>query len=215
MSEKHEIPLRKDVPAKDRWNLKALFPSEEAWESGLKEYSGLTPKIASFKGSLGKGPEAFLAALTFFSDFSLLEERLGYYADLRQTEDEGESSSQGRYARFVMAATEAQGAWAFFVPEIQALDEAYVEKCLADKRFADYAVYLKKLLRFRAHILSEKEERLLALQSEANGTPQEAFSVLTNVDLSFGSIDTPEGPRPLSQSTYSAFMYPRWYEKSI
>jgi oligoendopeptidase F len=206
MSEKHEIPLRRDVPAKDRWNLKALFPSEEAWEAGLKDYAARTPKIASFKGSLGKGPESFLAALSFYGDFSLLEERLGYYADLRQTEDEGESSSRGRYARFMMAATEAQGAWAFFVPEIQSLDEAYVEGCLGDKRFSDYAVYLRKLLRFRPHILSEKEERLLALQAEANGTPQESFSVLTNVDLDFGTVDTPEGPRPLSQSTYSAFM---------
>jgi oligoendopeptidase F len=34
----------------------------------------------------------------------------------------------------------------------------------------------------------------------------DAFSVLTNVDLDFGTIETPEGKRPLSQSTWSVFM---------
>ena len=42
-----------------------------------------------------------------------------------------------------------------------------------------------------------------------HGTPQETFSVLTNVDLDFGSVDTPAGPRPLTQSTFSSLMQNR------
>lgn len=206
MSTNHEIPLRKSVPAGDRWNLSKLFESEAAWEAGLKDYEKRSSRIAGFKGSLGKSPESLLAVLEFCRDLGLLEERLSYYADLRQSEDEGNNDSRGRFARFMMAATTAQGAWAWFEPEIQTLPEAFVAKCLADKRFADYAVFLKKLLRFKPHVLTEGEERLLALQGEANGTPQEAFSVLTNVDIDFGELDTPEGKRPLSQSTYQSFM---------
>ena len=206
MSTTHEIPLRKNVAEKDRWNLAKLFPSEAAWEEGLKSYEAATPSIAGFKGSLASSPEAFLATLVFHRDQAILEERLYYYADLRQTEDEGESESRGRFSRFVMANTAAQGEWAYLVPEIQSLPEVFIAKCLADPRFAEYAVYLKKLIRFKAHILSEKEERLLALQSEANQTAQEGFSVLTNVDLDFGSIDTPQGPRPLSQSTFTSLL---------
>jgi oligoendopeptidase F len=92
------------------------------------------------------------------------------------------------------------------VPEIQTLADSFVEKCLADPRFADYAVFLRKIRRFKPHILSENEERLLALQIESNQTPQEGFSVLTNVDIDFGMVDTPQGTRPLSQSTFSSFM---------
>lgn len=205
----HEIPLRKDVALTDRWNLEKLFPSEAAWEEGLKRYEAETPKIEAYKAGLGSSHEAFLAALSFYRDFGVLEERLAYYADLRQTEDEANTDSRGRYARFLGLATAAQGAWAWLVPSIQALPEAFVTKALADPRFAEYEVFLRKLLRYRPHILSEKEERLLALQTEANGTAQETFSVLTNVDLDFGKVETPEGSRPLSQSTFASLMQHR------
>jgi oligoendopeptidase F len=55
-------------------------------------------------------------------------------------------------------------------------------------------------------VLSEREERLLALQMEANQTARKAFEALTDVDMEFGEVDTPEGTRPLTQSTWSAFM---------
>jgi oligoendopeptidase F len=206
MPESLTIPLRADVPERDRWNLAKLFASPEAWETGLKEYQAMIPRIASYKGRLGASPDSLAQALAFNSDFGLLDERLGYYANLRQSEDEGDADSRGRFARYVMAATEAQGAWSWFLPELQSLPEPFVASCLEDRRFADYAIFLKKILRFKPHVLSDKEERLLALQSEATGVPQEAFSVLTNVDIDFGSVDTPEGARPLSQSTYISFM---------
>ncbi|MDR0497149.1 MAG: oligoendopeptidase F, partial [Treponema sp.] len=54
--------------------------------------------------------------------------------------------------------------------------------------------------------LSEKEERIIALHAEGEGISSDAFTVLTNVDIDFGVIDTPEGEKPLSQSTWSVFM---------
>ena len=55
-------------------------------------------------------------------------------------------------------------------------------------------------------LLSEKEEKLLAMQIEANQTARKAFDALTDVDMEFGEVDTPEGSRPLTQSTWSSFM---------
>ncbi len=206
MGRNHDIPLRKDVAVGDRWNLSRLFDSEAAWEAGLKDYESGGKKIAGYKGSLGTSAEAFLSALMFNRDLSLLEERLSTYAHLRQTEDEGDNDSRGRFSRFMMAATPIQGEWAWLVPEIQALSETFVGKCMADARFSDFAVWLDRILRFKPHILSEKEEKLLALQAETSQTPSETFSVLTNVDIDFGGVETPEGRRPLSQSTFASLM---------
>ncbi|MDR0387691.1 MAG: oligoendopeptidase F, partial [Treponema sp.] len=50
------------------------------------------------------------------------------------------------------------------------------------------------------------EERLLALHDEGDGLAAEAFSVLTDVDMDFGVVETPEGAFPISQSTWSMFM---------
>jgi len=206
MPDTAKIPLRSEVPASDRWNLAKLYPDPAAWDAGLADYKALLPRVAAVKQGLGSSADSLLRALELKRDFGLLEERLGYYANLRSSEDEGEPESQGRMGRFMMAATEAQGAWAWFVPALQALSEAFVSSCLADGRFADYAVFLRKVLRWKPHVLSEKEERLLALQAEAAATPQDAFSLLTNVDLDFGTIETKEGPKPLSQSSFVSFL---------
>jgi oligoendopeptidase F len=55
-------------------------------------------------------------------------------------------------------------------------------------------------------VLSEAEEKLLALQDEANETAHKAFGALTDVDMEFGSLPTPEGERPLTHSSFQAFM---------
>jgi len=206
MTDAVKIPLRSEVPARDRWDLASLFAGPEEWERGLEAFKDMIPRVPGYQGSIGASSDSLLAALEFHAEFGLLDERLGYYANLRQSEDEGDAEGRGRFARYVMAATEAQAAWSWLLPAIQSLPEVLVDSCLAEPRFADYAVFLRKALRWKPHLLSDREERLLALQAESAGTPQEAFSVLTNVDLDFGSLDTASGPRPLSQSTFSSFM---------
>jgi len=206
MADATKIPLRSEVDPKDRWDLSRLFADAAAWEAALAQLAEMIPKIAGLKPSLGSSPENFASVLAFYADYGLLQERLGSYAARRQSEDEGDTVAQGRFARFMMTATEGQGAWAWLAPAIQSLPEAFVGPCLADPRFADYAVFLRKLLRFKPHILSEAEERLLALQMDSSQVPEEAFSLLTNVDIDFGTIQTAEGNRPLSQSSYSSLI---------
>jgi oligoendopeptidase F len=201
-----QIPARKDVKLSDRWNLSSLYADPEAWEADLSELKDRIPRIAAFKGTLGQSKERLLAALSFYRDYGLLEERLAYYSELRQTEDEGDSESRGRSGRYIMAATEGQGAWSWLVPEIQKIPDASISAWLADEGFAEFRVFLKKLIRYKPHVLSEPEERLLALQAEEAQTAQETFSVLTNVDIDFGEVDTPEGKRKLSQSTFSSLL---------
>ncbi len=206
MAEATRVPNRSEVPASDTWDLSALFPGPEAWEEGLKQLEGMIPGIAGMKELMGSSPQSFAAVLAAYRDFGLLDERLGYYASLREAEDQGDDSSRGRMARYMSVATRASGEWAFLVPAIQALDESFVERCLASEGFAEYAIFLRRIIRQKPHVLSEAEEKLLALQIESAQTASDAFEVLTNVDLDFGSLDTPEGPKPLTQSSYQSFM---------
>ncbi len=202
----HEIPKRCEVPLAHRWNLSRLFPDDASWEKGLEALGAAQAGIEEKRKDFSASPEKFLALLGYYEEYLRLDERLAYYADLNVTVDEGDSAARGRYARYVGVATAGQGAWAWLTPAIQALPEAFMAFCLADPRFADYSVFLKKLIRFKPHILSEKEERLLALQAETNRVAQESFGILTNVDFNFGRIRTEEGLLPLSQSTYAAFI---------
>lgn len=203
----NKIPSRNEVPQEHRWNLSKLFKNVQEWEEALKALEAMIPKIESFKGTVSQSAQAFLKALEFNKEYSLLAERVGHYAQLILTEDEGNSESRNRVGRYMMLATRGQGAWSWLVPEIQKIPETSITSWLKQKEFEEYQIYVKKIIRYRPHVLSEEEERLLALAMDAATTPSEAFSVLTNVDMDFGTIDTPEGPRPLSQSTYSSFLH--------
>jgi oligoendopeptidase F len=172
----------------------------------LGDYERLTGKIPAYRGTLGKSAESLADYLDFIRDFRILEERLGYYADLRQTEDEGANAGRTMTGKFMMAAAKAQAASSWEAPEIQAIPEQDMETFLQCPRLNDHRIYLKKLLRYKPYILSDAEERIIALHAEGEGVASETFSVLTNVDLDFGTIDTAEGPRPLSQSTWAVFM---------
>ena len=120
------VPQRSEIPMSDRWDLSSLFEDEASWEQGLKAYDSMTPRIAALKGTLVSSREAFIAALEFYRDFGVLDERLAYYASLRQSEDEGDDASRGRYSRYEAASTRAKAAWAWFVPEFQALPDAFI-----------------------------------------------------------------------------------------
>jgi oligoendopeptidase F len=200
------IPTRSEVDPKNTWDLSKLFLHAEAWQEGLQAYEKQTERIPSFRTTLGRSAESLANYLDFAKACGLLEERLNYYSDLRQTEDEGDNTARTMTGRFMMAAAKAQAAASWVIPEIQAIPDAVMDGFLGHPRLAEYQIYLKKLLRYKPYILSDQEERVLALHAEGENLPSDAFSVLTNVDLEFGILDTPEGRQPLSQSTWSVFM---------
>jgi oligoendopeptidase F len=202
----NSIPARSEVPVADTWNLSSLFADDGAWEAALASYNDFITNIAAFKGTLGGSAESLARWLDFQRDMGILAERLAYYSELRQTEDEGEDAARTMAGKFVMAASRAEAEASFAVPEIQAIPDDTMGVYLQSPCLADYGVSLRKLLRFKPYILTEKEERVIAVQSEADGAAREAFSVLTNVDMEFGVVETKDGPLPLSQSTWSVFM---------
>jgi oligoendopeptidase F len=200
------IPIRKETATEDRWDLSKLFPNDKEWEQGLASYEKMAEKIPGFQGTLGASAERLAAWLDFTRDIGILGERLGYYAHLRQSEDEGDDAARAMMGKFVMASSKADADAAWSAPEIMAIPDGAMDSFMSLPALEEYSIYLKKLRRRKPYILSEKEERVIALHAEGEGISSDAFSVLTNVDLDFGVIDTPEGKRPLSQSTWSVLI---------
>ncbi len=200
------IPERKDIAPENTWNLSALFASEQDWEKSLKKLGTDMEKIKTYKGTLHSSPDHLKKFLDMVTELEILDESLGNYAFLKTAEDAGNSKNQDRLARYMRIASIFSSHLSFFHPEILSMDPHILETYLQMSILEPYKIMLKKILRFRPYTLSDEGEKLLAMQSEFNQTPSKVFSALSDVDMDFGNVETPEGSIPLSQSTFGMLM---------
>lgn len=195
-----EIPLRKDIAQEAKWDLSSLYETEASYEADLQKLRKAIEKASSFRGKIGQSPEMLLKLLEWTSDTFMLAERLGNYASLMTSAEAQNPENQKRMGIFSQVYTELAAETSFMDPEI--LEIRDLSSWMEDERFKDYRVYLNKMLRQKEHTLSDKEEAILAKQGELQDTPSDAFEVLTNIDMDFGTVDG----KALSQSTYGSFM---------
>lgn len=201
------IPERKDVPASDKWDLSTLYKSDEDWEKALASIKQLTENVVAFKGKLAHSSDSLLGALKANEALEKVIETVYNYASLQHTADEGDSAAQDRDGRAMMAYAASESATSFFSPELMAIPDEKINSWMNLPEFADYKIFLQKELHHKPYILSEKEERILSLQAESSETAQNVFSLLTNVDLQFGSVHVNGEEKPLTQSTFTLYLH--------
>jgi len=203
-----KLPARSEVPECDRWDLSSLYASDEAWEADFKEWEAQIPRYESFRGTLSSGPEAIAACLEFDLAFDRLGERLGTYAFLKTAEDTANSTYQRMQARYMNVASRAAQASSYIRPELMAIDDATMQQFLGAEVLKPYKLLLERVLRYKPYTLSDKEERLLAMQTEMAQAADQAFRQLNNADLKFGFLENEEGERvELSHASFSTFLH--------
>ena len=201
-----DITKRSEVAMEHTWDLRPLFADEKAWEEGMQALQAEIDRATSFKGKLGEGKESFIATFLWYEKTGILAEKLYSWAFLNYAGDASDSANVKRYSQVGQSLTQLGANMAYFDPELLAIDDKTIAKYLKDPDFATFKVYLEKSRRFKAHVLSEKEERIMALQSEVGSTARTTFGDLTNVDFDFGTLETAEGEKSLTQSTFSSFL---------
>lgn len=193
---------RKDQKIENTWDLSALSPSGEAWEKDMKKLSKLFSKASHFKGHLGDSSDSLYEALSYYRDTSLEAERLGSWAYLMYETDGTDGGNMRRLGMYQAEAAAFSEKFSYFTPELLAIDESKLNEWMKEKRFKEFRIWMKKALREKAHVLSEKEERLLSLYVPVSGSMQKAFMDLNNSDLDFGEISGEK----LTHGTYPIFI---------
>ena len=203
-----KLPARKDVAVGDTWDLASLCRSDAEWEETLAVWEERIGQFAPYAGTLGSSPERIAECLEHDLAFDREGDRLGTYAHLRASEDQAGADAQRMIGRFQHVATRAGEAASFIRPEIMAIDPAKLEAWMELPVLAPYRLLLERIVRTRAHTLSEPEEKLLAMQGTFAGTAGKVFRQLTDADLKFGSVTTGKGERiELSNATFTTLLH--------
>jgi oligoendopeptidase F len=201
------LKSRSDVAPSDCWDLSSLYADDSGWEADFQKLNELIPQFEDYRNRLGESSEVLAQALTFDSDFDRTAERLGTYAFLKTTEDQSNSDYQGMKARYQNLAVRASQAASYIRPELLAIEEDRMAELMADESIAPFRLQLQRLVRYRPHTLSDKEENLLAMQGEMASAAGNAFRQLNDADLRFGEVEDHEGRKvELSHATFGQLL---------
>lgn len=207
MSTVSRVPKREEVAAEDCWDLSSLYKSDADWEKDFKKFEQRIGKYEEFKGQLASSAERLAECLKFDVSIDLLSERLGTYIFLKTTEDQANNTYQGMQGRFHSVAVRASQLASYIRPEILAIPAGTLRSMLQSPKLRPYRLLIERIARYKKHILSKKEESLLASQGEMAQTASKVFRQLNDADLKFGLLKNERGELvELTNSTFSQFL---------
>jgi oligoendopeptidase F len=204
------IPTRADIPDSDKWDLSHLFTDVSKWQEDFAWLQRAYPRFQEWKGKVGESAQALAAVLEFEKSLEQKMERVYHYASLQLAEDSTNNEYLARIGQVQNLLTKLGEAAAFVVPEILAIDDEKFARFISDPALKDWRIKLHKIRRMKTHVLSEAEERILALGSVALSGYDDTFSQLTDVDMKFGVLTDEAGrEKALTQSSFSSFLVKR------
>lgn len=203
MSER--VPERSEISSEYKWSVEDIYASDNLWESDYKKAQSYAEKIGSFKGKLSESADKLLEYFIMNDELAVLFDSLVYYALCKRDEDTRVSKYQDMSNRLEILMVSIDGASAFVTPELLSISDETLEKFYAD--CPDLELYRRALDKIRVqreHILSENEEKIIALTGEIVNSPDNIFSMFNDADLKFPDAIDKDGKS--YQITHESFI---------
>ncbi len=202
------VPERDDVPLKYRWATETIYADEAQWDADLAKLEAELPRITAMKGTLSDGPEALLKALKLSDEIGPLFGKVWVYASLKSDEDTRVGKYQGFKGKLRSLGVKFGEATAWIEPELTSIPWDTIDRWMHENE--DLAVYRQSLhdtFRQKEHVLSEDQEKLMALAGQVRSVPYNAYNLLSNADIQFPTITNEEGQEvELDDSAFYLYM---------
>ena len=185
---------RNEIEEKYTWDLSTIFPTDEAFEAELAQVSEEVKKAAGLAGHLLDSADSLLTTTEVQLDLMRRIEKLYSYAHMKNDQDTRVAKYQEYQAKGMTLYSDFGQSFAFYEPEFMAITEEQYQAFLAEQPGLQlYQHYFDKLLKKKAHILTQREEELLAGAGEIFGAAGETFAILDNADIVFPMVHDEDG----------------------
>ena len=185
---------RNEINEKDTWDLSTIFETDQKWEEELALLTEETKQAASLEGHLLDSAESLLNITERYLDLSRRLEKLYVYAHMKNDQDTRVAKYQEYYAKAMTLYSQLDQVFSFYEPEFMAITEEQYQNFLAEEpKLQPYKHFFDKLLQNKDHVLSQREEELLAGAGEIFGAASETFAILDNADIVFPFVKDEDG----------------------
>ena len=177
MAEK--IPSRQELAREDTWAIEDLYETDEAWLSDLEKLKALGARLPGYAGKISADAKTLLEYQRLGEEISLLLDSLANYAQRKSDEDTRNPVYQDLTGKLTKVWVQLGADTAFEVPELLSISDERMEEFYREEpELQLYRRHFDVIRRKKEHILSESEEKLLAMAGEMAGTPEEIYSLL-------------------------------------
>ena len=185
---------RNEINEKDTWDLSTIFETDQKWEEELALLTEDTKEAARLEGHLLDSAESLLNITERYLDLSRRLEKLYVYAHMKNDQDTRVAKYQEYYAKAMTLYSQLDQVFSFYEPEFMAITEEQYQNFLAEEpKLQPYKHFFDKLLQNKDHVLSQREEELLAGAGEIFGAASETFAILDNADIVFPFVKDEDG----------------------
>ena len=191
-----------------KWNLKDIFENETDLEKAKAQIYNLLKQIEQYKGRLNESSNKIYECYNLYEKILEIYEKFFSYCMLKYHQNMADSKNTEMYKMAEKVGTDISTVTSFIVPEITNIDEARLKEFLNnDQNLTRYKKQIEDILEEKLHILSEKEEKLLASFSEVFGASESSYDIFTNTEFEFPKIKDENGNElELTQATYTKYM---------
>ena len=197
---------RSEIEGKYKWKLEDMVDGDKAWEKLFEQTDKMTEEMGGYAGKLTNADTVF-ECLVKDSAISQNLERLFIYARMRRDEDSTVSLYQGLSDRAMGLVVKYSSIISYMVPELSAMPLEKLQEIAKDSKLKDYDRMFLNIIRQKEHILSDKEEKLMALSGEVGSSFSQIFGMMDNADHKFPTVKDENGkPVKVTHGTYSVML---------
>jgi len=183
------IKERKDIPDKYKWSLNDIYKDNQDLEKDICILKEKWEEISKLKDKLSLNTNNLLKGLELRDDILRLSEKIYSFASMQFDQDTRVNESLALFDKALAIYSQSLDALAFFVPELLRENESDLRLLLnQDIRLNKYTHFFDNIIRNKNHILSDKEESIIAQYSEVLMAPENIYSIFNGADLSFPSV---------------------------
>ncbi len=199
---------REEVSDKYKWDLSKIYKNEEELNKDIEVIKTKVEELLKYQGNLVKDSKNLEEATNKYFEISRLIDKIIVYSHMKRHEDLSVSKNEALVGKVDKFCDEISEKLAFYTPELLNEDYEIVEKYLKENpNLQKYAFMFEDLFREKDHILSLKQEEMMARLGEIFSIPENTFHVLDDVNLKFQNIKDETGKEvALTNSNYSVYI---------
>ena len=199
---------RKDIDKKYTWNLDVIYSNTTEFD---KDYDLVIDKINSLKkyeNTMMDNSDNFYDSIRLSFEIERLIDKLYCYGNLSFDLDTSNNNKQELCEKISNLRSKYSENSYFIVPSILKNDYSVIEKYIKENPLIkNYEISIREIYRYKEHILSDAEEKLLSSISKMIGNSYDTYELFKDCDMSFDSIEDENGKKvELNNSNYSLYI---------